>query len=278
MKRWQMGLAALLAVLGPVTGWSQRPGAADVEVEVVGDRGRALSEYPLRREDRPGVYKAYLEATRGQNYSLKIRNRTDQRIGVVVAVDGRNIISGGRSELAPEERMYILGPYQQETYEGWRTGRNRINRFYFTDAGNSYSGAWGDYSAMGVIAVAAFREVRSAWDQGGPGFNNQRGMRVPPAADAASAPQSRSRRAEPGTGYGESEWSPSRRVEFESERQPFARFFLKYAWRDTLCRERVIDCDSVTPRPPRNRFWDEDTDRFAPPPPRRERYETEDWR
>ena len=277
MKKWQMGLAALLAVLGPATVWAQRPGADAVDVEVVSDRGRALPEYPLPQEDRPGVYKAYLEATRGQNYSLKIRNRTNQRIGVVVAVDGRNIISGGRSELVPQERMYVLGPYQQETYEGWRTGRNRVNRFYFTDAGNSYSGAWGDYSAMGVIAVAAFREVESAWDKSGPGFNNQRGMRVPPA-DAAPSSQSRSRRAEPGTGYGESEWSPSRRVEFEPERQPFARFFLKYAWRDTLCRERVIECDSGPVRPPRNRFWDEDKDRFAPPPPRRERYETEDWR
>lgn len=275
MKRWRMGLAALLAVGVSAAAWAQRSG--DVEIEVINDRGRSLPEYPVRREDRPGVYKAYLEATRGQNYSLKIRNRTNQRIGVVVAVDGRNIISGGRSELAPEERMYILGPYQQETYEGWRTGRNRVNRFYFTDAGNSYSGAWGDYSAMGVIAVAAFREVESTWDKGGPGFNNQRGMRVPSTEGAPSA-QSRSRQAEPGTGYGESEWSPSRRVEFEPERQPFGRYFLKYAWRDTLCRERIIDCEVSSPRPPRNRFWDEDRDRFAPPPPRRGRYEAEDWR
>jgi len=150
----------------------------DVEIEVIGDRGRSLSEYPLESEDRPGIYKAYLEAKRGQNYSIQIRNRTNQRVGVVVAVDGRNIISGARSELRSDERMYVLGPYQKETYEGWRTGKNRVNRFYFTDAGDSYSGAWGDYSAMGVIAVAAFREAYQPWDRGGSGYNNQRGVTI----------------------------------------------------------------------------------------------------
>jgi hypothetical protein len=276
MKNWQMGLTAILAVLGPITAWAERSGVGDVEVEVIGDRGRPLPEYPLRREDRPGIYKAYLEAKRGQNYSIQIRNRTNQRVGVVVAVDGRNVISGARSELRPDERMYVLGPYQQETYEGWRTGKNRVNRFYFTDAGDSYSGAWGDYSAMGVIAVAAFREngAYQPWDQGGSGFNNQRGLR-PPAETAP--PASASRKAEPGTGYGESEWSPSRRVEFDPERRPFAQYFLKYAWRDSLCRQGVIDCDGDV-RPPRNRLWNDDGDRYAPPPPRPERYDGEDWR
>ena len=69
--------------------------------------------------------------------------------------------------------------------------------------------------------------------------------------------------AEPGTGYGESEWSPSRQVEFEPLPQPFAQYFLKYTWRDTLCLG-VIDCDGGR-RPSRNRFWKEDDD-YAPPP------------
>lgn len=280
MKSWQMGLSAILAVLSPVAVWAERSGVGDVEVEVIGDRGRSLPEYPLRREDRPGIYKAYLEAKRGQNYSVQIRNRSNQRVGVVVAVDGRNIISGARSELRPDERMYVLGPYQQETYEGWRTGSNRVNRFYFTDAGDSYAGAWGDYSAMGVIAVAAYREARPYPPPAEYRYEERRGDRpmdsqgaAPPSVGAAPRTQ-----AEPGTGYGESQWSPSRRVEFEAEPRPFAQYFLKYAWRDTLCRQRVIDCDA-RPRPPHNRFWDEEDDRYAPPPPRYEhRDDDEDWR
>lgn len=279
MKRWQAGLVGLLAALSPLMVGAQPSRIGDIEVEVVGDRGRSLPEYPLRRDDRPGVYKAYLEAKRGQKYSVQVRNRSNQRVGVVIAVDGRNIISGARSELRSDERMYVLGPYEQETYEGWRTGKNRVNRFYFTEAGNSYSGAWGDYSAMGVIAVAAFREANPRpWDREGSSYSNQRGMR--PQADQApssanAAPEVR--KSEPGTGYGESEWSPSQRVEFDPESRPFAQVFLKYTWRDTLCREGVIDCDSGR-RPPRNRFWDEDNDRYAPPPPRRGRYDSEEWR
>lgn len=261
--RWLTGLMAAL-LLSPTMVWAQRFGGGEVEVEVISDRGRTLPQYPVR-EGREGTYRAYVEATRGQRYSVQIRNRTNQRIGVVIAVDGRNIISGSRSNLRPDERMYVLGPYQQERYEGWRTGRNRVNRFYFTDAGDSYAGAWGDYSAMGVIAVAAFREaVRYQPLPGVQEGGDQRGLRRAPSSAEGAAPRSQ---AEPGTGYGEEEWSPSRRVEFDPERQPFARFFLKYAWRETLCRQGVIEnCYGGGRRPPRNRFWDED-DQYAPPPP-----------
>lgn len=267
--KWRAGWMAALLLLGSSAVWAQQNNIGGVEVEVISDGGRPLPRYPLRSERGP-VYKAYVEAVRGRNYSVQVRNRTNQRIGVVIAVDGRNIISGDRSNLRPDERMYVLAPYQEESYEGWRTGKNQVNRFYFTEAGDSYSAAWGDYSAMGVVAVAAFREIAryqpqpQPWAQDSPGYSDQRGLRnAPPAA-----------KAEPGTGYGEREWSPSRRVEFDPERRPFAQFFLKYAWRETLCQQRVIECGD-RPRPPRNRFWNED-DHFAPPPPRQDG--REEWR
>lgn len=275
--RWQTGLLALLIFLGPAVAWALN--TRDVEVEVVNERGRPFPQYPLQRGNNRIVYKAHLEAVHDSNYSIRIHNRSNQRIGVVIAVDGRNIISGERSGLHPNERMYVLDPYQQETYEGWRTGRNRVNRFYFTDAGESYAGAWGDYSAIGVIAVAAFREAApypspqpQPWSEGR--HDQRRGSEssrqsTPPAA--ADAP--RNLRAAPGTGYGEKEWSPSRRVEFEPEQQPFAQFFLKYAWRDTLCQQGIIDCDYNQRPYSRNRFWDEN-DRYAPPPPY-DRYDAE---
>jgi hypothetical protein len=36
---------------------------------------------------------------KGENYSIVIRNNTPERIGVVIAVDGRNIITGEKSFL-----------------------------------------------------------------------------------------------------------------------------------------------------------------------------------
>ncbi|MCC8994911.1 MAG: hypothetical protein LM550_14750 [Candidatus Contendobacter sp.] len=283
-KQWQAGLIVALMALGPTAVWAQRYNTGNLDVNIVDDRGRTLREYPVRGESRGAVYKAYVEATRGRNYSVQVRNRSSERIGVVIAVDGRNIISGDRSNLSSSERMYVLGPYQQETYEGWRTGKDRVNRFYFTEEGDSYAGAWGDYSAMGVVAVAAFRENRpqQSWSQDGPGYGDQRGLRKPQssaesaAPSAGAAPRMQSAPA-PGTGYGETEYSPSRKVEFEAERQPFAKFLLKYAWRETLCRQGVIDCGD-NPRPPRgNRLWDDNND-YTPPPPHSAPYQGESWR
>lgn len=42
------------------------------------------------------------------------------------------------------------------------------------------------------------------------------------------------------------------------------RHFLKYEWRDTLCRMGIVDC-----RWSRNRFWNDDEDGYAPYPPGR---------
>ncbi len=54
-----------------------------------------------------------------------------RRVGVVVAVDGRNIISGKQSWLRNDERMYILEPYGVGEFKGWRTSLDSINRRYF---------------------------------------------------------------------------------------------------------------------------------------------------
>ena len=97
-KQWQAGLIVLLMLWEPMV-WAQRFDRRDVEVEVINDRGRPFPQYPLSRGGGPTVYKAHLEAVEDQQYSIRVRNRSDQRIGVVIAVDGRNIISGDRSNL-----------------------------------------------------------------------------------------------------------------------------------------------------------------------------------
>jgi hypothetical protein len=88
------------------------------------------------------------------------------------------------------------------------------------------------------------------------------------SADAASAPAEqsagRARREESvGTGYGERREDHVREVRFVAESSADSRHFIKYEWRETLCRKRVIECGED------NRFWDESTLGFAPPPPRR---------
>jgi hypothetical protein len=67
-----------------------------------------------------------------------------------------------------------------------------------------------------------------------------------------------------GTGYGREEYSPVRTVEFEPERAAAEKVYVKYEWRETLCRKGIIACGK--PLPP-NRMWGEDG--YAPPPPGR---------
>lgn len=246
--------------------------AAIVDVDVVGDTRGTLPGYKASGRVRPpDTHRAYVEALQGERYAVRVTNRTGERVGLVIAVDGRNILSGKKSHLRPDERMYILPPHESATYEGWRTERDTVNRFYFTDPGDSYAGAFGDYSAMGVVAVAVYREkeIPVAFDRresrewnrapapqgGAPGAES--------AAPRAAAPQRKS--GDAGTGFGEEHYSPVVRVEFEPDRRVAERHFLKYEWRDTLCRKGVIDC-----RWSGNRFWHDD-DGYAPYPPGRGR-------
>ncbi len=220
----------------------------DVDIEIVSDERGVLRQYPV--ETRPHLKRAYIAVRPEERYRLRVVNHSGERIGLVIAVDGRNILNGRRSDLEPREAMYVLGPYERAEYEGWRTSRNRVARFYFTDAADSYAEAWGDRSALGVIAVAVYRERHPE----------------PPAyrPEERGALGARSLRARPGTGFGEGHHSPSRRVQFEPRHRPDLRVFIKYEWRGTLCRKGIIACHRHQHREPPNRFWPDDG--FAPYP------------
>jgi hypothetical protein len=69
--------------------------------------------------------------------------------------------------------------------------------------------------------------------------------------------------SEPGTGYGDRREERAVRVEFNPEFRVSSQVFLKYEWRESLCRKRVLECSE-----PDNRFWP-DALSFAPPPPHR---------
>jgi hypothetical protein len=88
-------------------------GSEKISVEVISDSSDFYRVIPYRQYiDKHGtsIKKEYLEAVNGENYSIVITNHTGYRIGVVVAVDGRNVISGDKSYLKPTERMYVIPP------------------------------------------------------------------------------------------------------------------------------------------------------------------------
>lgn len=224
-----------------------------VDINVLSDNSGSLPEFPVSGSS--DHYRAYLQAALNQRYKLRISNNTGQRVGIVIAVDGRNIISGQKSYLHNSERMYILDAHATAEYEGWRTGANQVNRFYFTEATNSYAAAWGDNSAMGVIAMAVYVERPR------PEIMD----RIYEKRMGPSAPESAATQAAPGTGFGETRYSPSYSVNFEPLSESLEKVFLKYEWRETLCEKRIISACQNLPKTNENRFWP-DNKGYAPPP------------
>lgn len=263
----------LLLFLGFASGvWAGSVGNA-VEVQIRSENGQMLQFYPVAASSS----KVYAEAVKGDQYSIVVRNRLNRRVGIVVAVDGRNIVSGQKSWLKSNERMYILEPYGEGVYSGWRTDMDRINRFYFTTTADSYAAAFKDESAMGVIAVAVYPEVQRYAPKAELSYQPNMGAPAPSRSDTPkkhakkSAEQGAAYGAldameSAGTGYGRQEYSPTRVVAFEAESRPVERIYIKYEWHATLCRLGIIPPDQpVHPRP--NRLWDNGG--FAPPPPRK---------
>lgn len=251
---------------GHVVGWN------DVDVRIVSDNGSEFPKYrTYARVPQDGKY-FYVEAVKGERYSIQVTNRSGRRIGVVIAVDGRNIISGKKSDLARNERMYVIGPYETNTFEGWRTAMDRTNRFYFTEQSDSYAEkVFADASAMGTIALAVYREklpevlqyrdkpltMREAPSPAAPGAAPRT------SGESTSADRAEARKSEQaGTGFGETTYSPARVVEFQPERARAEKIVMIYEWRSELCRKGIISGGVCGPA---NRFWPEYQE-FAPVP------------
>lgn len=260
-------LALMFLVLAaPVLACAHREVSYPVEVRVLSDNGGEFARYrTYPRVRQEGTY-FYMEAVKGERYSVEVRNTSERRIGVVIAVDGRNIINGEKSDLKPTERMYIIEPHATNTFEGWRTGMDRTNRFYFTEQSDSYAEkVFSDASAMGTIAVAAYREKAPPMPIVRPDMSFR--MKEAPANAAPSASfEGRSadkavqkKTEQAGTGFGEPTYSPVRIVEFEPEKTVAEKIVLKYEWRTELCKRGIVSCG------PQNRLWP-DNNGFAPVP------------
>jgi len=263
MKTLFAAVAALLILAGSPA-WASHVGNS-VDVSIITDDGRMIPLYA--QTSRHNLKKVYAEAVRGDHYRIVVHNRMNRRVGLVVAVDGRNIISGEKSWLKNSERMYILEPYATNEYSGWRTGRDRVNRFYFTETDDSYAAAFGDTSAMGVIAVAVYPEVRRCEPRRDLSFSSPLGKGKDGGAARQAAPSvQREESKSAGTGYGREEYSPSRQVRFDPEARAVETILVKYEWRETLCRKHAISCGGGYAEPG-NRLWDRYG--FAPPPPGR---------
>ncbi len=222
--------AFLLAIGGPAApraAPTHGPGygpALDILV-----RGSRLPAYHAR-----GI--AYIEALKGREYEIRLRNPYSVRVAVALSVDGLNTIDA-RHTTAAEARKWVIEPYATVTISGWQTSMTHARRFEFTTEERSY-GAWlGKTNDLGVISAVFFRERAP--------------MRVVPVQQdraprsEAPAPAGRSEaKAMPdeyaATGIGRRTDHAVRQVHLDLEPTPAASISLRYEFREQLVRLGVL--------------------------------------
>ena len=263
----------------------------DVSVEV---EGRTSPLYAAA----DGSGRFYFEAREGGRYALRLANRTNERLGAVVTVDGLNVISGLRDE--GRGRMYVIGPWEDTTIRGWRSSLAEVRRFTFVDERSSYAARSGKAnSKMGWIEVAVYREqrryvhrpypyppypppyepsVRDRSEEAPSGTDAPESHRsdedaaTAKDAPAAEAPMLEKRvpegsagaRSYPGTGWGARTDDPAVVVTFEPDPNPTERLTLRYEYRSALVALGIL------PRPwygrDRLRERERGVEGFAKPP------------
>ena len=99
----------------------------------------------------------YVEALKGKEYAIRIRNPYGVRVAVALSVDGLNTIDA-RETTAAAARKWVLAPYETVTISGWQTSRTEARRFEFTTEEQSYGQALGKTANLGMISAVFFKE------------------------------------------------------------------------------------------------------------------------
>jgi hypothetical protein len=132
------------AVMAPST---VRLSTPDVDILVDGD--------PQPRYAHDGRW--FVEARKGREYTIRLRNPFAVRVAVALSVDGLNTIDA-RETTATDARKWVLGPYETVTISGWQTSQTEARRFEFTTEARSYGQALGKTANLGVISAVFFKE------------------------------------------------------------------------------------------------------------------------
>ena len=99
----------------------------------------------------------FVEALKGREYQIRLRNPYDVRVAVALSVDGLNTIDA-RETTAKSARKWVLGPHQTVVLSGWQVSQDAARRFEFTTEEQSYGQALGKTANLGIITAVFFRE------------------------------------------------------------------------------------------------------------------------
>jgi hypothetical protein len=99
----------------------------------------------------------YVEALKGKEYAIQMRNPYPVRVAVALSVDGLNTIDASHMSAA-DARKWVLGPHETVTISGWQVNQAQARRFEFTTEPKSYAQALGKTDNLGVITAVFFKE------------------------------------------------------------------------------------------------------------------------
>jgi len=228
----------------------------------------------------------WVVGTPGQEYSLRVCNRTGARALAVMSVDGVNIVTGDTA--SPAQSGYALGAYECADIGGWRKSLSHTAAFYFTELPDAYAARTGRPENVGVIGVAVFperappvvarefsgkllsdprREAQAAQPEAA--AERDAGAAVGATGNRArsdAAPAPAAPLAKLGTGHGRSEHSPTQMVRFErASDTPAETIAIHYDRRDNLIAMGILPPPVAARSPNPFPSW---TPRFVPNPPR----------
>jgi hypothetical protein len=180
--------------------------------------GRPLEEHYARGG------RTYIEAIRGAEYELRLRNGTPDRVAVALSVDGLNTIDA-RHTSAWNASNWVIEPYQTITISGWQMSTQRARRFYFTNERDSYGAKLGQTANLGVISAVFFREQRRR-----PIAPITRAEEAPTSAPKAGAADSMMRRDDENaaTGIGRNVRNDVQWVEMELDSRAASELTIRY--------------------------------------------------
>lgn len=198
---------------------------SNFDLDVMVD-GRPLAEYYSRGE-------TFVQALRGAEYELRIRNPSGNRVAVALFVDGLNTVDASRTS-AWDASKWVIEPYETITINGWQMSSERARRFYFTTERDSYAAKRGSTANIGVISAVFFRERRRVVVPVTPGYPSSRdeGQAASMESRAESrAPSAKSRsREDAATGIGRSIRHDVDWIDMELESRPAAEVTIRYEY------------------------------------------------
>lgn len=207
-------LAALVSLAGLHAGCAARATPALLDMQLVArDGGAVLARYASQG-------RLFTPGTPGSRYAIRLSNRSDERVLVVLSVDGVNAITGDTAAWA--QAGYVLSPGDSFDITGWRKSDQHIAAFEFTALDDSYAARTGRPIHVGVVGAAVFREApqpprvlpESPVVAPAPTLQSRLSGAAADAAASARAEMAAAP-ARLGTGHGASEWSPIQRTAFQ---------------------------------------------------------------